>query len=110
VPTAAIRTVDDHGLEYEALMFICPGCIEMLGGTGLHMLPVNSATKKPQWSFDGDLAAPTLNPSILTHGRSGTDDRCHSYLRAGVVEYLDDCTHSLAGPHVPLPDLPDWVL
>ncbi len=42
-----LRHVDDHGLQYNCLMFVCPGCIEMYGGSGLHMLPVNSDVKNP---------------------------------------------------------------
>lgn len=116
---AMLRTVDDHGEHYEALMFVCPGCAlpytvddREWKPTGLHMLPVNSAVKSPSWDFDGNLEAPTLSPSILTHGGQQGEGppRCHSFLRAGVFEFLDDCTHAMAGQHVPMPDLPEWVL
>ncbi len=102
-----IRTITDHGLRYNCLMFVCPGCSEMHDGSGLHMLPVNSEAKKPSWTWDGNLIRPTLTPSILT----GKDklDICHSFLRVGVFEFLSDCTHSLAGQKVGLPDLPIWV-
>ncbi len=103
-----LRHVDDHGLQYNCLMFVCPGCIEMYGGSGLHMLPVNSDVKNPQWEWDGNLILPTLNPSILT-GKGGPDC-CHSFLRKGIFEFLGDCTHSLAGQKVELPDLPSWVI
>lgn len=118
---ASLRTVVDHGLTYTALMFVCPGCASpyTLGdGTevtpsGLHMLPVNSQEKSPSWGWDGDLDAPTLSPSILTHGGTrGVDERpfvCHSFLRGGVFEFLGDSTHPLAGTSVPLPPLPVWT-
>ncbi len=105
-----LRGVIDGDVRYEHLMFVCPGCIEMLGGTGLHALPVNTSLKSPAWTFDGNLERPTLSPSILTYGRAGTSDRCHSFMRAGALEYLGDCTHSLAGTTVELPELPAWVL
>lgn len=107
---AQLRTVSNYGgtESWPVLAFVCPGCIEMIGGSGLHMLPVNTSAKSPQWDWDGVLDAPTLSPSILTYGRSGTNDRCHSFIRGGVFEYLADCTHSLAGQRVPLPDLPEW--
>lgn len=106
-----LRRVDDHGIHYRALMFVCPGCIEMYpGSTGLHMLAVNSSEKKPSWTFNGDLEFPTLSPSILTKHGENSDGICHSFLKKGVIEYLGDCTHSLANQHVPLPDLPDWVV
>lgn len=107
-PRASVRTVDDHGVVYTALMFVCPGCSTMPGGgSGLHMLPVNSAQKRPSWDWDGNLDAPTLSPSILTRGAAGAV--CHSFLRGGVFEFLSDCTNPLAGQHVPMPPLPDWV-
>jgi hypothetical protein len=31
--------------------------------------------------------------------------RCHSFVRAGMIEFLSDCTHELAGKTVPIPDL-----
>ncbi len=101
------RSVDDHGLKYDALAFVCPGCREF-GGTGLHLLPVNSSTKSSSWDWDGDLDRPTLNPSILT-GRD-SPRVCHSFLRGGVLEFLGDCAHSLANRLVELPDLPDWFV
>ncbi len=89
-------------------MFVCPGCIEMLGGTGLNMLPVNCTNKTLQWEWDKNLILPTLYPSILT--RVGTEGVCHSFLRKGRFEFLDDCTHSLAGQTVEMPDLPYWII
>jgi hypothetical protein len=109
---ARLRTVDDHGTTYTALMFVCPGCVAGAvakghdGYAGLHMLPVNSPQTSPSWDWDGNLDAPTLSPSILTDGAYG---RCHSFLKGGVFEFLSDSTHPLAGQHVPMPDLPDWA-
>lgn len=116
---AEIRQIDDHGRSYEALAFVCPGCA-LDGQSGLHMLPVRGdTTGHPRWDWDGNLDAPTLSPSILTHmdhRRAKQGDEwvdvgpfvCHSFLRAGQFEFLGDCTHSLAGQTVPMPDLADW--
>lgn len=98
---ASLRDVDDHGEKYSALLFKCPGCAED-GSSGFHMLPVNSPQHSPSWTWDGDLEAPTLSPSILSrHG----DVVCHSFLTGGVFNFLTDCTHSLAGQQVPMPDM-----
>lgn len=105
---AMVRTVNDHGLEYICLMFVCPGCVDMVGGSGLHMLPVNSPGKSPVWEWDGNLIRPTVSPSILTG--KGTTDICHSFLRNGIFQFLDDCVHSFAGKSVEIPDLPQWVI
>jgi hypothetical protein len=104
---ATVRGVDDHGTHYTALMFACQGCMEF-GGTGLHMLPVNTpGLSKPTWQWDGNLEAPTLNPSILS--KRAEDQVCHSFLHNGEFQFLGDCTHSLAGQTVPMIDLPDWA-
>jgi hypothetical protein len=98
----------------------CQGCEE------LHMVG-------PGWSFDGNLDRPTFSPSVLVtsgHYAPGFDaakdtcwcryydahpderddgftcGRCHTFIRAGMVEFLGDCTHALAGQTLPLPDLP----
>lgn len=96
-------------VDYDCLAFVCPGCA-LRGGSGLHMLPVNTDKKAPSWNFDGNFERPTISPSILT--RSGTAEKpfvCHSFLRNGVFEFLNDCTHDLKGQSVEIPDLPDWV-
>lgn len=115
-----LRNVVADGISYTALMFVCPGCVA--GGTdgyeGVHSLPVNSDLStigRPSWIWDENLEAPTLSPSILTHGYKDpkTGDmikpRCHSFLKAGVFEFLSDSEHSLSGQKVPIPDLPEWV-
>jgi hypothetical protein len=106
---AAIRHIADHGVEYDCLAFVCPGCAEMSSNSGLHMLPVNTTVHSPSWTWDGNLEAPTLDPSILTHSGIDGARMCHSYVRAGSFEFLPDSTHSLAGQTVPMPELPDWV-
>ncbi len=103
-----LRTVNSHGQTYTSLMFVCPGCVGVLGGSGLHMLPVNCEIEGLCWIWDGNLEQPTLSPSILTGG--STEDICHSFLREGVFKFLNDSTHSLAGKYAPIPDLPDWVI
>lgn len=116
---AQLRHVNDHGHEYDALMFVCPGC-EHVGDDGvrhggLHMLPVaGDANGRPVWTWDGNLEAPTLSPSIQSERGPGADNlpppfKCHSYLRAGVFEFLTDSTLELAGQHVPMPDLYEWA-
>jgi hypothetical protein len=62
------------------------------------------------WSWNGDLDAPTLHPSILTRWEGGdpfVKIVCHSFVNNGVVTFLGDCTHSLAGKDLPLLDF-EW--
>lgn len=108
-PVARLGIVGEGTLVYNGLWFVCPGCLAMKPeGSGLHMLPVNTAKKSPAWTWDGDMQAPTLEPSILTH--YAENEICHSFLRAGVFEFLPDCTHPLAGQSVPMVPLEDWML
>lgn len=76
--------------------FFCPGC-----RTG-HAFTVRTDGKRPSWTFDGDMERPTFSPSLLC-----PDLRCHLFLRGGVLQFLPDCSHALAGQSVPLPDIPD---
>ena len=102
-----LRTVNNRGVTYDALMFSCPGCVAggPEGYDGIHMLPVNTENTSPSWQWNGDLEAPTLSPSILSSGYV----RCHSFLRDGVFQFLNDSTHPLSGKSVPISDLPDWA-
>lgn len=101
-----LRHVTDGEARYDHLLVWCPGCDD------LHALPVtDTGGKRPQWTWDGSLEAPTLEPSILTKMSwvDKPDYVCHSYLRGGTWEFLADSTHALAGQHVPSPPLPEWV-
>jgi hypothetical protein len=96
--------------------FWCPGCDEA------HTVRPRPAAS-PSWEFNGDGDRPTFAPSILVTGTQRlTDDEyarvmrgehveprplvCHSFVRDGNIQFLDDCTHALAGQTVPLPDWP----
>lgn len=112
-----LRRINDHGMIYEALAFICPGCQSVdVNSTGLHMLAVFNKDKTlpipdgktPVWNWNGNLEKPTLTPSIMT-GR-GTSNICHSFLTDGYFKFLNDSTHILAGQTIPIPSLPDWFI
>lgn len=123
-PVSQIRHVTNPatGEEYDALVFWCPGCerIDADGErqAGAHMLPVNcTVSDRASWTWDGNLEAPTLSPSILSRNNyyTGPDTPprefvCHSFLKNGMFEFLGDCTHALAGQTVPIPPLPDWLV
>ena len=63
-----------------------------------------------RWGFNGDLDRPTFTPSVLVtwRDRDGEipDEICHTFITAGRVLSLSDCTHTLAGQTLPRPDLP----
>lgn len=74
--------------------FWCPGCEE------------SHAYSTPRWARTGTDEAPTFSPSLLCTGTK----RCHLFLRAGVLDFLSDCEHPLAGQKVPLPEPPEWLI
>lgn len=53
----------------------------------------------PNWTWNGDTETPTIKPSILT---SCGNSVCHSWVNDGKVQFLNDCTHSLAGQTIDL--------
>lgn len=82
--------------QHYSWLFFCPGCDD-----------VHQVTSG--WSWNGDKELPTFSPSILVtyaHGERQVTDRCHSFVRSGKIEFLGDCTHSLVGQTVELPDWP----
>jgi hypothetical protein len=108
-----------QGMKDETLgyTFWCPGCAMY------HSVTTVKMQNKPCWGFDGNLEKPTFSPSILVRGvKSMTKEQyreymttgklpeqvpyiCHSFIRNGEWQFLDDCTHELKGKTVPMVDL-----
>ncbi len=96
------------------LLFWCPGCDEA------HGIPVDGSRG---WNWNNSLESPTISPSILVRATlygpnklgfthySGdfpcetSQGVCHSFVKDGKIEFLNDCTHHLAGQIV---ELPEW--
>lgn len=92
------------------LLLWCPGCNQL---HGVDFTGPDGVKPKVEWTFDGNLDAPTVSPSLLCRwpaGEDQTEQVCHSFIVAGQWQFLADCTHALAGQTVPLPDLPAWVV
>lgn len=86
------------------LAFYCPGCLAW------HTVAFNSP-RTGNWTWTGGLDKPTLAPSVLVTydgadaGKAGAPpSRCHSFVRGGRIQFLDDCTHELRGQTLELPD------
>jgi len=100
---AKVKHVTNVNGDHYGYAFTCPGCEDE------HVIPTKPHAQG--WDFDGDIGAPTFAPSILVHEGRKTDGtifspRCHSYVRAGRIEFLGDSTHKLAGQTVGLPEIP----
>lgn len=94
--------------EGNRLHFYCPGC------SMVHGIFYDSPSG---WTWNGSLELPTISPSVLMERTMGNfkakDDPefrthqevCHSFVTDGRIQFLSDCTHSLANQTV---DLPTW--
>lgn len=112
--SSVLRSVEGGNFEFR-----CPGCGHR------HTVVVGTPFRNgARWSFNGDMLRPTFTPSL--HARSGhyADGTppgecwlckrgstacgvCHSFITDGRIQFLDDCTHALAGQIVDLPVLPE---
>lgn len=110
-----------RSVEGGRLMFWCPGC------DGAHMITVKTGVDQigAAWGYNGNAEAPTFTPSILLNAHTWhppvngenlaefkrkpwpqkkVSSVCHSFVTDGKIQFLDDCTHALAGQTVDLPD------
>lgn len=81
-------------------VFDCPGC-------KMEHAVVTSAKSGPVWGFNNDLDRPTFTPSIsVKYSYIDQTPRaiCHSFVTDGKIKFLSDCTHSLSGQTVDLPE------
>ena len=98
----ALRLDND---EYKAFVFACPGC-----GSDHIIYTKHPKGGRVEWSWDGSYDKPTFSPSLkLSHKGDAVNNVppycCHSFIRGGRIQYLNDCTHSLAGQTVDLPEI-----
>ena len=104
---ASVRTSMSHGTR---LLLWCPGCTDL---HQIYYVGADGVVPQVCWDFDGNLACPTISPSLRvgwTNLVTGEQHVCHSFITAGQWVFLSDSTHPLAGQDVPLPPLPQWVL
>lgn len=92
-----IKTADGG----KGLMFFCPGC------KYYHHFQVEKGplwSGQPIWTWNGDMEKPTFSPSLGVNMRMPAH-RCHSFVRDGKIQFLDDCYHELRGQTVDLPEV-----
>ena len=80
------------------ILFWCPGC--KCG----HVIYIKQAPGQDVWTWNGSKTSPTFHPSVLVNSRpdSPPKRRCHLFVRDGMLEFLPDCDHVLAGQTVPM--------
>lgn len=92
------------------ILYHCLGCKH------LHSVCVkgDAAYTGPVWGWNGSLDSPTFTPSVLFWLDHRKDEdleeyeyveksRCHTFITDGVVQFLNDCAHELAGKTIELP-------
>jgi len=96
----------DHKLNWS---FFCPGCKCHHG--------ISTTTPGPCWTWNGDVDKPTFSPSLLVRSGPKCDpvthlapkgapgQVCHSFIKDGMIQFLGDCTHELAGQIVEIPEV-----
>jgi hypothetical protein len=116
-PVVKVRLAGNGAEPGSSLWLWCPACDDA------HRIVVGTTDS---WSWDGNEDAPTISPSILVRGvqwaqgskflrpghpgvPTGGQTVCHSFIVAGVWQFLGDCTHALVGHQVPMVELPDWL-
>lgn len=102
-PIVAVRKSKElDGRVITRHYYWCPGC-DSLHGIAIRLdVQDNGAS----WMFTGSLERPTYSPSQLSTG----SNRCHTFIRDGIIEFLEDCSHSMKGQKVPMVPLPDWFV
>lgn len=113
-PIVMARTcVKQDKSTYTAHYYWCPGC------DSLHGIAINPGKQEngAGWDFSGTMECPTYSPSQLSsfdqwmgEGKPPKKFVCHTFIRQGKIQFLNDCTHALKGKTVPLPPLPDWFV
>ena len=122
-PIKIVDKESESGFKVVGYRFVCPGC-----NVG-HAFYTDPGHYKATWNFNGDLEKPTFSPSLLvqtghyvkghekddcwcTYNEKHPDDPapfecaiCHSFVRDGKIQFLNDCTHELAGQTVELPEI-----
>lgn len=75
--------------------FHCPGC------KTIHRVNVSQVGQEGTWGWNGKKDRPTLTPSVLSYGGKSVP-RCHSFVKEGRIQFLEDSDHELKGQIVNL--------
>lgn len=93
------------GNDNKGYHFKCPGC------NSVHNVFVEGKGV-PVWNWNKNVKTPTFSPSVKVEGYLGKDLEgnplygvCHSFVKNGNIQFLNDCSHHLKGQTV---EIPDW--
>lgn len=91
--------IDSGPLKIEGFTFICPGCNKT------HVIYTKNHPQNLNWIFNDSLEKPTFTPSYICRGIGEDKDICHFFIKEGQIQFLNDCTHKLAGQTVDMHEL-----
>jgi hypothetical protein len=91
------------------VLIMCPGC-QSLHRPVFRCPEHGGPAEGPVWEGDPYSTPFSMEPSYkATWIEDGVEKVCHSFLRNGQWDFLEDCSaHKLRGLH-PMIDLPHWV-
>lgn len=78
----------------ESLLFWCEGCKFFHS----FLIKTRSDYKGPIWKHDGNYENPTFTPSLVIDANG--PNRCHLTITNGIITYLEDSKHKLAGTNI----------
>lgn len=83
------------GVKYNhtQYLYMCPGC------KCEHAIALKSDGGNHDFNMDFD--KPTISPSVLY----SSHPVCHSFIKNGMIQFLTDCEHFLAGQTIELPEI-----
>lgn len=115
---SVLKKITDGTREY--FEFYCPGCKQ----THLYY----TKRKGPTWTFNGDMQAPTFQPSLLLLREEWTPPvtpenldewqkkqwpqvkvakTCHLNITGGMIQFHGDCWHELKHKTIPMVPIPE---
>lgn len=100
-----LYSVQNNEGQTEGYYFDCPGC---KNGHFVHIKP-HQALNGASWDFNNNLEKPTFSPSILSQIKYQHKpiSICHLFVIDGMINFLNDCTHQLAGQIVAMESVND---
>jgi len=85
VTSPKVQAIRDAAGTLTGWVFFCPAC-------GFHH------KFSTEWTFNCDLERPTFSPSLVVrYPIDGAGKVCHLTVTDGVIKFLPDCTHAMAG-------------
>jgi hypothetical protein len=94
----AIPVVHNETNQIVGYTFFCPGCKRT------HTVWTAPHADQAVWQTNGDTDKPTFSPSLLVWPDE-PQNRCHSFIKDGNIQFLGDCFHELKNKTVELPEI-----